>query len=90
MEEGDLYGFTFMPLRSSTKRSGATVVIHGVGDSCGIICMDSGIGLTFCFNTERPQHCNAGSQQQHPHTHTLSIAIMERPQGVQDRREERR
>ena len=29
---------TFMPLRTSTNNSGATVVVHGVGDSCGIIC----------------------------------------------------
>ena len=27
-----------MPLRTNTNSSGATVVVHGVGDSCGIIC----------------------------------------------------
>lgn len=30
---------TFMPLRTNTNSNGATVVVQGVGDSCGIICI---------------------------------------------------
>lgn len=45
-----------MPLRTNTKSSGATVVVQGVGDSCGIICSHQR-----GRSAANPgQHCNDG------------------------------